>query len=178
MRDTRLRARAAPMPAAGQAHPLVRGIDDGTLDVEHFGYYVAQDYVILLEFVRVLALAAAKSNDLATMEQFTELQHATLTTEMALHRDHCERFGISAAALEATRPSPATQAYTRHLLRVAYGGTVAEIEAALLPCRWGGLRRDWRGARCGGRARAGAALRRVDPDVRLAGAPGARGGHV
>ncbi|MGH2588717.1 MAG: thiaminase II [Dehalococcoidia bacterium] len=132
-----MRAKAAPIWAAEQAHPFVRGISDGRLDVERFKYYVAQDYVYLVEFVRVLAIAAAKANDLRTMEQFTELQHATLTVEMALHRGYCERFDITAAELEATRPSPTTEAYTRHLLSVAYSGTVAEIEAALLPCQWG-----------------------------------------
>src|ERR687894_2037871 len=95
-----VRAEAAPIWAAEQAHPFVRGIGDGSLDVERFRYYVAQDYVFLVEFVRVLALAAAKSNDLATMERFTALQHATLTTEMSLHRGYCERFGITPAQLE------------------------------------------------------------------------------
>ncbi len=132
-----MRRQAAPIWEAEQAHPFVRGIGDGSLDVECFKYYVAQDYVYLVEFVRVLALAAAKATDLESMEQFTNLQHATLTIEMALHRGYCERFGISAAQLEATRPSPTTHAYTRHLLAIAYSGTVAEIEAALLPCQWG-----------------------------------------
>jgi thiaminase/transcriptional activator TenA len=132
-----MRKRAAPIWEAEQSHPFVRGIGNGTLDVECFKYYVAQDYVYLVEFVRVLALAAAKANDLQTMERFTDLQHATLTVEMALHRGYCERFGITAAQLEATRPSPTTHAYTRHLLAVAYAGTVAEIEASLLPCQWG-----------------------------------------
>lgn len=132
-----LRAAAAPIWQAEQAHPFVRGIGDGTLDVERFKYYIAQDYVFLVEFARVLALAAAKSTDLETMERFTALQHATLGTEMALHRGYCERFGLSAAELEATEPSPTTFAYTRHLLAVAATGSIAELEAALLPCQWG-----------------------------------------
>jgi thiaminase/transcriptional activator TenA len=130
-------AKAAPIWAAEQSHAFVRGIGDSTLDVERFRYYIAQDYVYLVDFVRVLALAAAKANDLETMERFTELQHASLTTEMALHRGYCARFGITPEQLAATQPSPTTYAYTRHLLGVAYAGTVAEIEAALLPCQWG-----------------------------------------
>ncbi|MGD9892071.1 MAG: thiaminase II, partial [Dehalococcoidia bacterium] len=80
-----MRRQAASIWAAEQSHPFVCGIGDGTLDMERFKYYVAQDYVYLVEFVRVLALAAAKSNDLAAMVQFTELQHMILTTERALH---------------------------------------------------------------------------------------------
>jgi thiaminase/transcriptional activator TenA len=132
-----MRARAAAIWAAEAAHPFVRGVGDGTLDVARFKYYVAQDYLFLIEFVRVLGLAVAKSTDLATMQRFTELQHMTLTQEMELHRGYCARFGITAADLEAARPSPTTYAYTRHLLTVAYAGTAGEIEAALLPCQWG-----------------------------------------
>ena len=131
-----MRAAAAPIWEAEAAHPFVRGIGDGTLDVEKFKFYIAQDYVFLVEFVRVLALAAAKAHDLETKEHFTELQHATLTQEMALHRGYCARFGVTDADLEATRPAPTTHAYTRHLLSVAYAGSVAETEAALLPCQW------------------------------------------
>src|SRR5262249_60790505 len=90
-----MRAEAAPIWAAEQAHPFVRGIGDGTLDIARFRYYVAQDYVFLVEFVRVLALAAAKSDDLDAMRRFTEPQHATLTVEMELHRGYCARFCIS-----------------------------------------------------------------------------------
>jgi thiaminase/transcriptional activator TenA len=132
-----MRRRAAPIWEAEASHPFVRGIGDGSLDVERFKFYIAQDYVFLVEFVRVLAIAAAKSPDLGTMQRFTELQHATLVTEMELHRGYCARFGVTAAELEATRPAPSTHAYTRHMLSVAGTGTVAEIEAALLPCQWG-----------------------------------------
>ena len=132
-----LRAEAAPIWAAALAHPFVGGIGDGTLVPDRFTYYVAQDYVFLVEFTRVLGLAAAKSNDLDAMERFTNSQYATLITEMALHRGYCERIGVTAVDLEATQPSPTTYAYTRHMLSVAYSGSVAEIEAALLPCQWG-----------------------------------------
>lgn len=132
-----LRAEAAAIWAAEASHPFVRGIAHRTLDVERFRYYVSQDYVFLIEFVRVLALAVAKSGGLDVMQRFGDLQHATLTHEMELHRGYCAGFGITPADLAATRPSPTTYAYTRHLLSVAYAGTAGEIEAAMLPCQWG-----------------------------------------
>ncbi len=118
-------------------HPFVRGIGDGTLAAEPFAYYVRQDYVYLLEYSRVLALGVAGAHDLEIMELFAELVHATLHVEMELHRGYCERFGVTRTELETTPASPATHAYTRHLLSVAYGGTTAELMAALLPCQWG-----------------------------------------
>lgn len=117
-------------------HPFVTGIGDGTLPLEAFRLYMCQDYVFLIDYSRVLALAAAKAGDLDTMGRFAELLHETLNTEMALHRGFAAKFGISPDELEATQAAPGTRAYTQHLLTVAYGGDLADITAAILPCMW------------------------------------------
>lgn len=119
------------------AHPFVTGIGDGSLPVARFRFYLGQDYVFLIEYCRVLALAVAKGDDLGAMGRFAGVLHSTLGTEMELHRKYAERFKISRRDLEGTRPAPTTQAYTRHLLAVAHGGTMAEVAASLLPCQWG-----------------------------------------
>jgi thiaminase/transcriptional activator TenA len=122
---------------ASAAHPFVRGIGDGSLDIERFKYYVKQDYVFLIEFSRVLALAAAKAPDLPTMAKLADLLNSTLNVEMDLHRRYCARFGISSAELETTAAAPTTHAYTRHMLAVAYSGETVDTMAALLPCVYG-----------------------------------------
>lgn len=119
------------------AHPFVRGIGSGDLPLEPFTYYVRQDYLYLVEYSRAMALAVAKAHDLDVMGLFAELTQETLNVEMDLHRGYAARFGISREELEATPIAPTTHAYTRHLLSVAYGGTIAEILASLLPCQWG-----------------------------------------
>jgi len=118
-------------------HPFVLGIGDGSLPIEPFKFYVTQDYVFLVEYARVLALAVAKGTRLSIMVKLAELLHATLDTEMALHVSYCGRFGISTEQLMATRPAPTTYAYTRHLLHTAASGSLGEIVAALFPCQWG-----------------------------------------
>jgi len=132
-----LRQAGAAIWARTREHPFVRGIGDGTLPEERFRFYIRQDYLFLIEYARVLALAVARGTDLAVMGRLAELLHATLTTEMALHRSYCAEFGITAEALEATTPAPTTYAYTRHLLAVAWGGDLGEIAASLFPCQWG-----------------------------------------
>jgi thiaminase/transcriptional activator TenA len=132
-----LQRRFAPLFADVRAHPFVTGIGDGTLATERFRFYIEQDYVFLMEYSRVLALAVAKGRDLPGMGQFAELLHATLNVEMALHRGYAAKFGITEEALAQVAAAPTTYAYTRHLLTVAYAGTIAEIGAALLPCQWG-----------------------------------------
>ena len=118
-------------------HPFVRGIGDGSLPIERFRFYIEQDYVFLMEYSRVLALAVAKGRALPGMGHFAELLHATLNVEMALHRGFAAKFGIDEGALARVAAAPTTYAYTRHLLATAYAGSLPEIAAALLPCQWG-----------------------------------------
>jgi thiaminase (transcriptional activator TenA) len=118
-------------------HPFVRGLADGTLSIDRFRFYLAQDYLFLVEYSRVFALAAAKARDLQTIGLFTRLLDETLNTEMQLHRDYCQRLGIAESDLETTAPAPITHGYTRHLLTVAHSGSIADIVAAVLPCQLG-----------------------------------------
>ncbi len=118
-------------------HPFVRGLGDGTLPVERFRFYLRQDYLFLIDYCRVFALAATKAPDLAAMQLFSTLLQDTLFGEMQSHRDYCARLGIAAEELERAAPTPVTLAYTRHLLSVAYAGSLADILAAVLPCQWG-----------------------------------------
>ena len=119
------------------AHSFVAGIGDGTLELDKFRYYMRQDYIYLIDFCRVVALAAAKTQDVEDMGWFAKLLDETLNTEMSLHVSFCEDFGISRDELLATEPSPTTQAYTRYLLQIAFRGSVGEISSAILPCMWG-----------------------------------------
>jgi len=132
----RLRQKADRIWDAQIQHPFVRGIGDGTLELERFKFWLRQDYVFLIEYVRLLALAAARSPDLKTMLRFATLLKETADTEMNLHRDYAAEFHISPEDLERESPAPATRAYTDFLLRVATTGDFAELAAALLPCMW------------------------------------------
>jgi thiaminase (transcriptional activator TenA) len=132
-----LRAKAQPIWDHELKHPFVRGLGDGTLPIDPFRFYLLQDYVFLTEYCRVFALAAGKAPDLQTIALFTRLLDETLNTEMQVHRDYCRQLGIMEADLEATESAPITHAYTRHLLTVAYSGSIADIVAAVLPCQLG-----------------------------------------
>src|SRR4030043_301560 len=76
-------------------HPFVKGIGDGTLTRDRFEFYLKQDYVYLIDFSRVFALACAKSRTLPDMGTFAALLYATLNMEMELHRKTCAAFGIA-----------------------------------------------------------------------------------
>ncbi len=127
---------AAPVWQQLLAHPFVRSLGDGSLPLEKFRFYMRQDYIFLIEYSRLLALATAKAPSLETMARFAHLLDATLNREMALHREFAAECGITAKELAATQAAPTTSAYTSHLLRVASLGDVAETITALLPCQW------------------------------------------
>ncbi|SRR5579875_388939 len=132
-----IRVKAAEIWRRELEHPFVRGLGDGSLAIDKFRFYLEQDYLFLIQYCRVFALAAAKARDLETMTLFAGLLNDTLKVEMQLHRDYCHRLGIEAPVLENAQPAPVTHAYTRHLLTAAYAGTIAEIVAAVLPCQLG-----------------------------------------
>jgi thiaminase/transcriptional activator TenA len=132
-----LRASAEEIWEAQHRHPFVRGIADGTLDLERFRFWVRQDYLFLIEYSRLLALAAARAPDLDTMGRFADLLHETLHDEMDLHRSYSADLGIPAAHLEREVMAPTTRGYTDFMLRTATIGDFAELVAALLPCMWG-----------------------------------------
>jgi thiaminase (transcriptional activator TenA) len=132
----RLREEATSIWEAQHQHPFVRGIGDGTLSLERFKFWLQQDYIFLIEYSRLLALAAARSPELETMIHFATLLKETVETEMSLHRGYAAEFGISPEDLERELPAPATRAYTDFLLRVAATSDFAELAAALLPCMW------------------------------------------
>jgi thiaminase/transcriptional activator TenA len=107
------------------------------LPKDRFLEWVRQDYVFLVDYCRLFAIAAGRAPDFATLVAFADLLAATAKGEMDLHRRLAAELGISAADLEAVEPSPTTRAYTDFLLRTATIGEFAELAAALLPCMWG-----------------------------------------
>lgn len=127
---------AQPIFARILDHPFVRGLGDGSLPREKFRFYLCQDYVYLIAYCRVFALAAAKADDLETMRMFSTLLEETLHTEMDIHRQYAARFGMAPEELERTEPAPVTASYTAFLLQEAYAGTLVDIIAAVLACQW------------------------------------------
>lgn len=133
----RFRKDAATLWSAVFDHPFVWGIGAGDLSRDRFEFYLKQDYVYLIEFGRVLALASAKSGTLSQMGYLAGLLDATLRTEMDLHRRTCADFGIPDAELARVEPALVTTAYTNLLVRTGYEGSFPDLLAVLLPCEQG-----------------------------------------
>jgi thiaminase (transcriptional activator TenA) len=138
--------RTAPDPSAGLAeqlwranadlaraalnHPFVRGLGDGTLPLDRFQRYIAQDAYFLDAFARAYALALARSPDRESFDAFFRLLSGVID-ELSLHAAYAQKWGVS---LDAVTPHPATVAYTDFLLATASLRTPGEVCAAMAPC--------------------------------------------
>jgi thiaminase/transcriptional activator TenA len=112
-------------------HPTVAGIRRGDLDPAGFRFWLEQDYLFLLDYVRVFARLAWQAPD-GHLGDLVDLAHSTFHEELALHRSLAAEFG---ADLEGAVKGAACAAYTAFLLEAAavYGDGLA----ALYPCMWG-----------------------------------------
>jgi thiaminase/transcriptional activator TenA len=118
-------------------HPFVRGLADGSLDAERFQTWLRQDYLFLIDFTRLVCVAAARGPDVETMKWMATLAHSVLHNEMLLHQAYAVEFGLTREELETGGKLPTTRAYTNQLLRLAGTSTFVEVVGALLPRVWG-----------------------------------------
>jgi len=111
-------------------HRFVRGLADGSLPLESFRGYVAQDAFFLEGFARAYALALARSDDRRGVRDFAGLISGVVE-ELELHEGYARRWGASLGGVE---PVGATLAYTDFLLSTAALKGVGETCAAMTPC--------------------------------------------
>lgn len=58
-----LKEKAIKVWEDGYNHPFVQELGAGTLDKEKFKFYLLQDYLYLLEYAKVFAMAMVKADD-------------------------------------------------------------------------------------------------------------------
>jgi thiaminase/transcriptional activator TenA len=116
---------------ACREHPFVRGLADGTLDLEVFKRYLAQDAFYLEAFFRAYALAAARCEGRHDTALAFHRMMGGVVEELKLHEGLARRLGID---LGNVRPYPATTAYVEFLLDTAWHHDLGTILAAMTPC--------------------------------------------
>lgn len=112
-------------------HPTVVGIGQGNLDEAVFRSWLEQDYLFLLDYVRVFSRLAWQA-PAKHLGDLVDLAHSTFHEELTLHRELSGEFG---ADLEGAVKGKPCEDYTHFLLDAAeqYGDGLA----ALYPCMWG-----------------------------------------
>ena len=129
-----LRREAQPIWEAIFNHPFLQEIRQGTLPLETFRFYLAQDYQYLEGFARVVSIALWKAPDPETMKSlFRRLQ---TPVERPIHARLFELLEMDESSAAKAELAPTTRAYIDHMLTSALEGGVGEAAAALLPCPW------------------------------------------
>lgn len=120
----------APQREAIFALAFIKELAAGTLDGQHFAYYLAQDAQYLSAYARVLARASALAPNEDEQRFWAAGAQNCLAVELSLHRDWLSRHPLEVAM------GPVTRHYVNHLQAVAFSGSYGEVAAAVLPCYW------------------------------------------
>jgi thiaminase/transcriptional activator TenA len=111
-------------------HDFVEGLGNGSLPVESFKRYVAQDAYFLEAFARAYAFCLANGSSRDDLYAFAELISGVVE-ELKLHKSYTERLEID---LSNVTPVAATKFYVEFLLNTARRGRLDETIAAMTPC--------------------------------------------
>ncbi len=117
-------------------HPFVKGIGDGTLDIDKFRFFMIQDYIYLLDYAKVFALGVVKARDEELMRKFASLVNGVLNSEMHVHKTYMERLGITKEEVKNAKPSIVNTSYTKYMLQVGHDMGVLELLVSILSCSW------------------------------------------
>ena len=122
-----LREKADPIWRQIFIHPFFVEMGKGQLPLDKFCYYVKQDYPFLIEYARCLGIASAKAEGIDRMRDFASLLNASLTTELEMLMSLGEKLEVLSDELRSSILSPTNYAYTRHLLCIAFSGTIGAV---------------------------------------------------
>jgi len=111
-------------------HDFVQGLGDGSLPLDSFKRYVAQDAYFLDAFARAYAFCLANGTSREDLYVFSELIGGVIE-ELKLHKSYTERLQVD---LVGVTPIAATRFYVEFLLNTARRGKLGETIAAMTPC--------------------------------------------
>lgn len=132
----RLFLKAKPIWEGYLEHPFLKELRDGTLPEEKFCFYIKQDYIYLIDYIKIFALGMVKADSLEDMQAFSKCAHNIISIEMDAHVEFSKKFNITKTDLESTEANASNLSYTKFMLQVSTEGGLPELTAALLPCMW------------------------------------------
>ena len=112
-------------------HPFVVEMGDGTLSRERFQRYMEQDYLLVMEFARVLALGIAKAPDIDMRKRLADFVAAVLGEGRDFFRSNMPQMGRTDAEIEALSPLPTCLSFSNYMLTTAYDGNFYDILTVL-----------------------------------------------
>lgn len=114
--------------------PFIQELQEGTLPLDKFQFYMLQDARYLEHFGRVLAYLGSKCIDNAQALAFFEFGKDALIVEKALHETYFTQFGLTNR--QNTTIEPVCHHYIHFLKSTAAFEPLEVGMAAVLPCFW------------------------------------------
>lgn len=112
--------------------PFIKELQNGTLPLEKFQFYMGQDSFYLENFARSLALIGAKVERVDHALDFIRFAEGAIVVEKALHDSYFQEFGLENRGII----EPTTHHYINFLKSCAALDQVEVAMAAVLPCFW------------------------------------------
>ncbi len=128
----RIRNRAESQMQKHFKHPFLLSWQNGSLEVEKSRFYIAQDYLYLKDYIRVMAFALTRTKTHNELAQFTKY----LNKAIKFTKSFAEMHKMTFEELFQTEYAPTNYAYTRHYLSIGATETLPKIVTLMLPCLW------------------------------------------
>ena len=111
---------------------FVQELSAGTLRMESFAHYLAQDVLYLKQDNEALKTLSDRSENKTYADFFRKLANDGIEVEEIMHDEYFSYFRVK----EATSQSPAFGAYGKYILECARLSPYPVAAAAFLPCFW------------------------------------------
>lgn len=112
--------------------PFIKELSDGSLPLEKFQFYMAQDSLYLEHFGRSLAFIGAKTYEITDSLTYIKFAENAIIVESLLHESYFEDYKLKEKGIM----QPACHHYTNYLRSTAAFESVEVSMAATLPCFW------------------------------------------
>lgn len=112
--------------------PFIKELQNGTLPLEKFQFYMGQDSYYLENFARSLALIGARAERIDHALDFIRFAEGAIVVEKALHDSYFQEFGLA----NRENIEPTTHHYINFLKSTSALDQIEVAMAAVLPCFW------------------------------------------
>lgn len=112
--------------------PFIEELQNGSLPLEKFQFYMGQDSFYLENFARSLSLIAARAQNTSHALDFIRFAEGAIVVEKALHDSYFQEYGLN----QRGTIEPTTHHYISFLKSTAALDQIEIAMAAVLPCFW------------------------------------------
>lgn len=130
------RAQTRPYWEGSFQHPFLVQLQNGTLPLEKFRYYLIQDSYYLHHFSILYNKVAEQTKNAELQQQMIENAASLAKGELAIRAEFFEKLAITEEEVRETPIAPTTYHYVSHMYRQLVESNDWVAAASLLPCSW------------------------------------------